>query len=334
MSDDKLRIVAVGTGNIAGAHLKELAKFQDVQIAALCDIDENAARTKAETYGGKVFADYEAMLDAVEPDAVFVFTPQMVREEPLGACARRKLPVMCEKPPARDLETARRITNVISDAGIINSVAFLFRYMKIIDRAKELLADRKTVAMRLMYTCPMMYADNRAKEFFYRKDQSGGLILDQAVHLLDLTRFLLDDEIDEVHAMGANIIQPKTSDITTEETVVMNMKSVGGVPVSYLHTWGHRVWTGEAQIFAEDMMLDFDLFGCRLTGLVDGMSITYAPPDEAMGMDTEDRVFLDAVKTGDASGIRSSYEDSVKTLALALAVNRSVETGAPQKVTV
>jgi len=272
------------------------------------------------------------MLDAVEPDAVFTFTPQMVREEPLSACARRRLPVMCEKPPARDLETARRITKIINDAGIINSVAFLFRYMKIVERAKKLIARRKIAAMRLIYTCPMMYPESRGKGFFYRKDQSGGLILDQAVHLLDLTRFLLDDEIGEVHAMGANIMQPKTLDITTEETVIMNMRSAGGVPVSYLHTWARRDWAGEVQIFAEDLVLDLDMFNRRLTGVLDGMSVTYAPEDGPMGMDTEDRVFLEAARSGDGSQIRSTYEDSVKTLALALAVDRSVESGALETV--
>lgn len=333
-TNDKLEVAVIGTGNISSAHLRELAEFKDVEITALCDVDEKAARAKSEMYGGEVFTDHEAMLDAVTPDAVFVFTPQTVREEPLAACARRKVPVLCEKPPARDMETACRITKIINDAEIINSIGFLFRYMKIVERAKKLVDRRKIVAVRLLYICPMMYPDNRAKDFFYRKEESGGLILDQSVHLLDLARFILDDEIDEVHAMGANIMQPKTSEITSEETVIMNMRSAGGVPVSYLHTWAHRGWGGVAQIFAEDMVLDLDLFNKGLTGVFDGMTVAYAPKDAAMGMDTEDRVFLDAVRTGDASGIRSTYEDSVKTLALALAVNRSVETGTVQKVTV
>ena len=42
-----------------------------------------------------------------------------------------------------------------------------------------------------------------------------------------------------------------------------------------------------------------------------------------------DRAFIDAVRTGDGSAILSSYSDSLKTLALTLAVNRSMETGEP-----
>ena len=73
-------------------------------------------------------------------------------------------------------------------------------------------------------------------------------------------------------------------------------------------------------------------FAKRLTGTLDGMSLAYAPADDAMGMDTEDRVFLDAVRSRDASSIHSTYEDAVRTLALALAIDRSNETGSPERV--
>ncbi|MFH0964453.1 MAG: Gfo/Idh/MocA family oxidoreductase [Planctomycetota bacterium] len=60
------------------------------------------------------------------------------------------------------------------------------------------------MGIRLYYTCPMMYPDCCHKPFFYKKEVSGGLIIDQAIHLLDITRYLLGHKIKEVHAYGAN----------------------------------------------------------------------------------------------------------------------------------
>ena len=49
---------------------------------------------------------------------------------------------------------------------------------------------------------------------------------------------------------------------------------------------------------------------------------------------TEDQIFLEAIRTGDTSAIRSSYADGVKSLAVSLAVNESYQTGKPVKVPV
>ena len=332
MTCEKLKAAVIGTGNISHAHLTRLAEMDNVDIAAVCDVEEALARKAAELAGGEVFTDFNEMLDKVACDAVFLFTPQMVREAPIAACAERKLPVFTEKPPAFDLETARRIERIIQDSGIIVSVGFMFRYLKIIERTLALIDQRPLLAIRLYYACPMMYPDGRAKPFFYKKEVSGGLLIDQAIHLLDITRYLLGHEIKEVHAYGANILQPKTAEITTEETVVMNMKSAQGVPVSYFHTWTRRKWEAAVEIFARDAHIALDMFAETLSGEVDDMAVTvsYGPKDDCMT--TEVRVFLDAVAAKTPAAIRSSYSDALQSLALSVALLHAAETGEAQQV--
>ena len=331
MPQDDMSVAIIGTGGISGAHLNGLTAMDGVTISGVCDIDDSNARKAADRTGAQVFADFNEMLDKVACDAVFLFTPQMVREAPIAACARRKLPVFTEKPPAFDLETGGRIANVIGDSGIMVSVGFLFRYLKIVERTLQLIGERPIFAMRLLYGCPMMYPDGRGKLFYYQKEVSGGLIVDQAIHLLDITRYILGDEIGEVHAYGANILQPKTAEITTEETVAMNMRSATGVPVSYFHTWTRRKWVAEVEVLAEDACIKLDMFGNSLAAEVDDMTVSYAPGDDCMV--TEDRVFLDAVAANAPEMIRSTYPDSLRSLALALTLSRAAERGTIEKVT-
>ena len=330
MTCEKLKAAVIGTGNISHAHLTRLAEMDNVDIAAVCDVEEALARKAAELAGGEVFTDFNEMLDEVACDAVFLFTPQMVREAPIAACAERKLPVFTEKPPAFDLQTGQRIERIIKDSGIMASVGFLFRYLKIIERTLKLIDQRSLLAIRMHYACPMMYPDGRNKPFYYKKEVSGGLIIDQAIHLLDIMRFLLGHEIKEIHAYGANILQPKTTEITTEETVIMNMKSVKGVPVSYFHTWTRRKCVAEVEVFARDAYISLDMFAATLNGEVDDMTVCYGPKDDAMT--TEDRVFLDAVSANAPATIRSTYSNALQSLALALALSQAAETGATQQL--
>ncbi|MFH0963701.1 MAG: Gfo/Idh/MocA family oxidoreductase [Planctomycetota bacterium] len=330
MGEEALRIGIIGTGGIAQAHLERLQGAPGTVIAALCDIDEKRAKATQAKFGGTIYGNFREMLAREKPDLAFLCTPQMVREEPIAACAKAGVPVFCEKPAARDVETGKRITRTVKEAGILVSVGFLFRYYRIVEKAKELLGKRPILAMNLYYQCGMMYPERRGRDFFYKKELSGGLIVDQAIHLLDLTRHMLGEEIEEAHAYGSNLYQPKTADITTEEAVVMGLRSKRGVPVSYMHTWLHQSWQARMEIWAEKVYLAADMFKNVLTGVLDGMEISYAPGDD--GMKTEDLVFLDAARKKDGRGIRSSYEDAVKSLALALAVSESVDRGTPVKV--
>ncbi|MFH0964452.1 MAG: Gfo/Idh/MocA family oxidoreductase [Planctomycetota bacterium] len=126
MTCETLKAAVIGSGSIAHAHLTRLAEMDNVAIAAVCDVEKALARKAAGLTGGQVFTDFNEMLDKVVCDEVFLFTPQMVREAPIAACAERKLPVFTEKPPAFDLETGRRVERIINSSRIIASVGSCF----------------------------------------------------------------------------------------------------------------------------------------------------------------------------------------------------------------
>lgn len=65
-----LRLGFLGTGGIAGAHLKNLQTFGEVKLAAHCDLDAGRAAEAAATYGGRAYTDYRGMFDTANLDAV------------------------------------------------------------------------------------------------------------------------------------------------------------------------------------------------------------------------------------------------------------------------
>lgn len=210
------------------------------------------------------------------------------------------------------------------------SVGFVFRYLKIIEKAQQLLKKRPTLSLQLQYLCPMIYSDSRGRNFYYDRKTSGGLVMDQAIHFLDLCWYLLGSEIKEVQAYGANIFQPKTKKITTEETVTINMVSKKGSLVSYLHTWVHRGWSSRVEIFAPEAKISLDPFNKKLKGVIDGQPVDYAPADD--GYLSELKGFINQVRWKTKGDIRSTYSDSVKTMMLAAGVMDSIDEKRPIKL--
>ena len=69
---EKIKVGFIGTGGIAGAHMSNIAKFDDVEFAAMCDVSEDRAKARSEEYGGKPYTDYRQMFDQENLDAVVI----------------------------------------------------------------------------------------------------------------------------------------------------------------------------------------------------------------------------------------------------------------------
>lgn len=320
----RIKVAIIGAGHIAGQHLANLRALDRSELVGVCDIAPGRAETVCREHGGRPYTRFEEMLDREKPEAVLLTTPQTVRYEPIRACAECGIPVFLEKPPALDMAMARKTAAVLRQHKLLHSVGFLYRYCQIVQRARQLMQGRTVHIVRMYFYTPMIPQKEKFNPFFFLKEQSGGIVLDQAVHFLDLVRYLTRDEISEVHGVGSNLYRPKSNEITTDENITLNLRFRGGTVGSHAHTWAFYRWQCEIELVGPQARLLLDMCANKLSGVVDDMMIEYAPGDD--GYRAELATFLGAVETGNPSCIRSDYDDAVKTLAVCLAANRSLET--------
>lgn len=120
-ANDKLVIGLVGCGGMGAANMRNLMEFPDVEVAALCDVDDARVTGDFENvskkYGRKpdVYKDYRKILDRKDIDAIIVGTPDHWHALVLiGACEAGK-DAYCEKPISHD------ITEAISMAGAVKA---------------------------------------------------------------------------------------------------------------------------------------------------------------------------------------------------------------------
>jgi predicted dehydrogenase/kynurenine formamidase len=202
---NKLRGVCVGAGYFSRFHLDAWGRIPEVEIVAVCDLDQAKAQRAAEEYHiPQTFANLETALDAVRPDFVDIITPPAAHLPLIELAAGRGLPVICQKPLAPDIETACKIARVVGRSGVPFMVHENFRFQPWHREIKRLL-DRGAIGTKLH----SLYFRSRPGDGWgadaylarqpYFREMPRLLIHETGVHFIDVFRFLAG-EVEEVYA--------------------------------------------------------------------------------------------------------------------------------------
>src|SRR5215475_11569094 len=98
---DKIKIAVIGVGHLGQAHARVMASLEQVELVAVCDINEIRGREIAERNATRFISDYRELLDQVE--AVSVATPTVNHCEVSCDFLEAGVHVLVEKPIARSL---------------------------------------------------------------------------------------------------------------------------------------------------------------------------------------------------------------------------------------
>lgn len=319
---ERLRLGFVGAGGIAHRHFGVLEGFDDVAVAGVADPDPDRARAAAERMGARAFPGHEEMLAACEIDALFICVPPFAHGAPERAAIAAGLPFLVEKPLSLDAGLAREIADAVREAGLVTAVGYHWRYLDTVDEARRLLADNPAHLMSghwLDQTPP--------PDWWRRAEGSGGQIVEQATHVIDLARFLAG-EVTEVFGLAARRDRAEFpgTDIATASTAVLRFASgaIATLSATCLLRWSHRVGL---HVFADGLALeltDRDI-------VVDVGRGRPSRPAEGDPVARMDRAFLDAARGGE-NRIRTPYAEALQSHLVALAAAESARTGAPVRL--
>src|SRR5204862_8362881 len=122
---------------IAAEHAAILRRLEDVELAAVCDIDEARARELAGS--GAAYTDWRELLERETPDAVFVCTPPMLHRDAVVEALARRIHVYLEKPIARGLDDAKAIMQAAEESAAVRAVGYQWRAVEALDDLREAL---------------------------------------------------------------------------------------------------------------------------------------------------------------------------------------------------
>jgi myo-inositol 2-dehydrogenase / D-chiro-inositol 1-dehydrogenase len=204
------RIGIIGTGIMGADHARLLhASVSGAVVAGAFDLDPVRAAEVAQASGGaRVFGNpYELIVDD-DIDAVLIASSDDTHEEYVQACITAGKPVLCEKPLAPTVEACTRILDAEVKAGTrLVSVGFMRRFDPGYAQMKRVL-QLGEIGAPLILHC--VHRNPAAVPGL----PGPAVITNSAVHELDLTRWLFDEEIVEVsvHAPRATSLGGGTPD--------------------------------------------------------------------------------------------------------------------------
>ena len=194
----KIKVGIIGCGGIAnGKHMPSLAKLDNVEMTAFCDIIEERAKNAAEKFGtkdAKVYKDYKELLNDKSIDVVHVCTPNKSHSFITIDALNSGKHVMCEKPMAKTSAEARAMVEAAKKSkkkltiGYQNRFRADSQYLHNIcergDLGEIYYAKAHAIRRRAVPTWGVFLNEDK---------QGGGSLIDIGTHALDLTLWMMNN---------------------------------------------------------------------------------------------------------------------------------------------
>ena len=316
-----IQVGFIGAGGRARSHMRVLQAIEDVDIVAICDVRRETAEQVAGEYGARAFTDHRKMLDCESLSALYVCVPTFAHTDAEILAVRQGVHLFVEKPVAPTMEKALEILEAVREAGVLTCVGYQLRYTGIVQQAKAFLEGR-TIGMAAVHR----WGGLPGTPWWRVMAQSGGQIVEQTTHQVDLLRLLVG-EVAEVHAYYALRTLDDEENLDIPDVHSINLKFETGAIGSLTSTCTFRNGggTGLMSFVMKDMRVEFGTEG--LTVYPESAA---DPGPVLQDIGDIDEVFVEAIRRGDGSAVLSDYEDGVRSLDVTLAANRSADSGRPE----
>jgi 1,5-anhydro-D-fructose reductase (1,5-anhydro-D-mannitol-forming) len=299
----------------------------DSMVAAVASSSPERARRYADELGiPNAFTSVADLLAEPTIDAIYISTTNEWHEPQALAAVAAGKHVLCEKPLALSLDSARRMVAAAASAGVALGTNHHLRNAATHRKMRELIqtgAIGRPLAARVFHA---VYLPPHLQSWRVdRPEAGGGVILDITVHDADTLRFALGDEVAEVTAMTANQGMGRAG---LEDAVMGVMRFRNGVIAQFHDAFtaphaptGFEVHGTEGSLFGREVMAQQPMgtVSMRRQG-----SEEEVPVDHENLYERSVRCFNAAIRG--ESEPAATGEDGVQSLAVALAVREAAET--------
>ena len=339
MSDARVGIGLVGAGRMGSIHARLVsAGVPQARLVGIADVNIGAASRLAGQLGDPpVFNSIEALLATPGLDAVLIATSSSRHLEMIQLAASAGKDILCEKPIALTLADTDAAIDAAARAGVRLQVGFMRRWEPDYVRAKARLASgdfgRPMLFKSLQFDAeppPLTFADPAV---------SGGIMIDMGIHEFDLARWLMADEVVEVHAYGSTYAHPTLASVGDVDSAVVNLRfangSTGTVELARNTTYGEDVRT---EVLATNGSVWVGLLsatqgassGGRVGGAVSVDALDPSIPRFERGLAAQAWGFVQAI-LGDGP-VAVTGADARAAFQIAEAATRSMREGRPVEV--
>ena len=332
----KIGIGVVGVGEMGKRHAENLRRLvPGARLVAVADAAAARAQSVAEELEvDRSFSSLEAMLECAEIEAVVIATPDRFHAVAVQLAAQAGKNILCEKPLALSMADAYAAVRAAERAGVRLQLGFMRRY----DPAYA--AAKKRIDAGEIGTPVVFKSIGRDKDepplAAYQSRLNGMLFYNSTIHDFDLARWLMSDEVTEVHAFSTVAIRPEVAEYGDVVAGTINLRyehgAIGNVESYVQAVYAYDVRTevvgSKGSVFIGSIEQTSATFLSAAGGsrtLADHFLTSFADAYLA-----EMRDFVQAILQD--RPVRITGEDGVRALATAVAAEESHKLGKPVRV--
>lgn len=221
----RLRVAVVGCGSWGASHARALRDLEEAELVAVSDADPARARSVGSRYGVEWFTDNEELLRRARPDAVVVCTPPSAHAEVALLAIKHGASLLVEKPLAPSSEEALEIVRAAEEGGVKLMVGHIERFNPGVRRVRSYVEERRVG--------PPVALSSRRTSRHPARSWDIGVVLDLAIHDIDVMRYLLGEEPLKVYAAVASPLGHPHEDYAC--VMLKFPSSIGLVEASWIH---------------------------------------------------------------------------------------------------
>lgn len=313
-----VRIGYIGAGGNGTGHMRRLHELEHAEIVAVCDLVEERAEKAANDFGAVKYLDHRQMLDKEELDAVYVSIPCDAHGQVELDIIEKGCHLLVEKPVVLNVEMGVRIAEAIEAKGLISAVGYQLRYLHNVERMKAFLTG-KTVGLANV----VRWGGIPGTPWWRVMAESGGQLHEQTTHQLDLLRHFLGDVVSVKANYSLRVLADEENFTVPDMQTALFEFEDGTLATLSTSPMAGRAGKSMMEFLLRDQRIEFGFSG-PIRSIPDPVPELEGDPEERPSIDWH---FVEAVRTGNPSLIRSSYRDGLKTASVTLAANEAAETG-------
>jgi scyllo-inositol 2-dehydrogenase (NAD+) len=224
----KLGVAVLGVGEMGQRHAENIRRFvPEARLVAVADAAaERASKVASQLEIEQSYSSLDKMLEQKDIDCVLIATPDKFHASAIRAAAAAGKDILCEKPLATNLADANAALEAITEAGVHLQVGFMRHY----DPAYA--AAMKRIEAGEIGEPVIFKSIGRDKDApplaAYQSNVNGMMFYNNTIHDFDLARWLVRDEVIEVHAYTTVAIRPEVAQYGDVVASVVNLKYLRG----------------------------------------------------------------------------------------------------------
>ncbi|NSY40424.1 inositol 2-dehydrogenase [Leisingera sp. ANG59] len=324
------RLAIFGAGRIGQIHARNAVKLAGVDLVHIVDPIAGPSRDTLAAETGATVSDAESVFADTSLDGVIVASSTDTHADILIRAADAGFPVFCEKPISLDFGRVEAVAQKVSATGVPVMLGFQRRY----DASFRAVRDRiaSGAAGRLEHVI-MQSRDPSPPPASYVKT-SGGMFRDTAIHDMDMARFLLEEDVATVYAVGSCLISPEIGKAGDIDTLMITLTTGSGRMAQVTNCRrGPMGYDQRLEALCSDEVLFVENQPQSTVRIVRPEGATTAPPENyfldrfAQAYRDEMAAFVAMIRTGAAP--LATLTDGVEAQRLVEAAIISHQTGAP-----